>query len=114
MRASQRTRLAAHKGRSSREVRRKSLVQVLKLPSPTVANPLRYNSSPYKSALGHPFTVVNLIKPRLEKGKFCDESRRPRNRPLARLIVLSQNEPRKYGYTRVSADDQPLSCSSPL
>jgi hypothetical protein len=39
-------------------------------------------------------------------GESCHESRRPRSRSRARLIILSQNEPTKYGYARVSTGDQ--------
>jgi hypothetical protein len=35
-------------------------------------------------------------------GKFCDTRPGARNQRLASLISLSQNEPRKYGYARVS------------
>ena len=39
-------------------------------------------------------------------GKFCDEIRRQGNQGLASLISLSQIAGMKYGYARVSTDDQ--------
>jgi hypothetical protein len=41
------------------------------------------------------------------KGKFATTDEGPeRNQGLPRLIILSQKEPMKCGYARVSTDDQ--------
>ena len=51
-------------------------------------------------------TLVQYIPYCRIKGKLCDNFSNVENQGLARRISLSHNKGMKYGYARVSTDDQ--------